>query len=104
MVDLPMTSPLKQNQMLRAIDIIQKNKTINVFSNNEEKSLSQRIRDLNMLHYDLSPTNMVAYSQLPENNMNSHRGEYTDEDREAYINVTINEDSNKRKNSVFKQF
>ena len=53
-------------KQLRAIDALHKNKTINVLGNNEEKTLTQRIRDLNLLHHDLSPSNMVAFHQLPE--------------------------------------
>lgn len=53
-------------QPLRAMAQLQINKTINVFGNNEQKTLSERVRDLNFLHHDLSPTNMVAFAQLPE--------------------------------------
>ena len=55
----------KKNQ-LWAAEQFNINKTINVFGNNQSKTLTQRIKDLNYLHHDLSPTNMVAFAQLPE--------------------------------------
>lgn len=85
---------------MRAMDQYHKNRIINVFGNNEEKTLTQRIRDLNMIHHDLSPTNMVAYAQLPEQRFAQLRRE-SETDREAYINVTINENSH-RNNNVFR--
>lgn len=86
---------------MRAIDCFNKNKSINVFGNNEEKTLTQRIRDLNLIHHDLSPTNMVAFAQLPEQQFGQIPRHEQDGQREAYINVTINESSH-RKNNVFK--
>ena len=70
------SSPSRQGQHLRAVDQIQRNKTINVFANNEQKSLNQRIRDLNLLHHDISPTNMVAFAQLPMNRLGERDDEY----------------------------
>lgn len=37
-----------------------------MFGNNDKKTLSERIKDLNHMHHDMSPTNMVAFHQLPE--------------------------------------
>ena len=65
-IDTSKSPSRMEREPLRALDQLKKNQTINVFGNNNDKTLAQRIRDLNVLHHDLSPSNMVAYAQLPE--------------------------------------